>query len=175
MKSIEKAYLAGLIDGEGCITIAKRKSGQRKGEPWYYQPVVSIGNTDKGMIDYVYNLTHGFVLERKGRRSQKQKKEWKRVYSLFLTGEKMRQALKEILPYLRTKRRQAEILLEFPSYAHRGRMKRNWEEIKRQDSLWREIRELNQRGPKAVYPQLKLDLDLVDKQLEFRLSKHKKG
>ncbi len=49
-KEIEKAYIAGVVDGEGCITIAKRKNGhykEGKGKPWYYQPTVVVSNSDK--------------------------------------------------------------------------------------------------------------------------------
>lgn len=168
MKPTEKAYIAGLIDGEGCITITRRK--KRKNPKFsYYQPLLNISNTDKRIIDYAQNLIHGMIIKRiPGKPGDRRRKKWKLVYHLILTGEKLKQTLKEILPYLRAKRKQAEIALEFPIYLGRGWKGRTGLEMQKQNALWRKIKKLNQET-KLIYSQLEFDLEFVDKQLEFDL------
>ena len=34
------AYIAGIIDGDGCITITRRKIRRLKTDNWYYEPQV---------------------------------------------------------------------------------------------------------------------------------------
>tara|TARA_R100000008_G_scaffold79565_1_gene61320 strand:+ start:491 stop:889 length:399 start_codon:yes stop_codon:yes gene_type:complete len=57
MKSSEIAYLAGLFDGEGCVTY-KQRLEHRKGKPkayLYWQIRLEINMIDKETIDYVAN------------------------------------------------------------------------------------------------------------------------
>lgn len=47
------AYLAGIVDGEGCISICQLKNGPAAGE---YRRVITIGMTDKEIIDLIAEL-----------------------------------------------------------------------------------------------------------------------
>lgn len=145
MKKTDKAYIAGLIDGEGCICIAKRKNGHfpKAGKPWYYQPIVTISNTDKRMLDFVVNRYKGWITKPKPQKSHR-----KQIYSWFISGELMRSFLRDILPYLVIKRRQAEITLSFPNYQDRGwggkfSIGRSQQEFKKQEILWSKMKKLN--------------------------------
>ena len=96
------AYIAGLVDGEGTITLTSLHRGERR------RIVVSISNNDRAMLDYVRDAVGaGFVTT-------------KRTYSDrhapgFCYSVKSRQALdllSQIARYLRTYRRtRAEIAL----------------------------------------------------------------
>ena len=144
MKNTHRAYIAGLVDGEGCITIAKRKNGHHKegkGRSWYYSPIVTIANTDKRMVDFVVNCYKGWITKPKP-----QKSHYKQLYAWFIGGDRMKEFLKDILPYLIVKRKQAEIVLAFPCYKFglsKRKTSRTKEEIEEQDSLWKRIKELN--------------------------------
>ena len=48
MKSVEIAYLAGLIDGDGTISINKDRRS--------HKPVVSIANTNREVLEWCRNL-----------------------------------------------------------------------------------------------------------------------
>ena len=57
MKNSEISYLAGLFDGEGCVTY-KQRLEHRKGKPkayLYWQIRLEINMIDKETIDYVAN------------------------------------------------------------------------------------------------------------------------
>lgn len=149
MNEKEKAYIAGLIDGEGCITIAKHKSGQPKGKMWYYQPIITLANTDKTMINYITERYECNIVKQ-----QRRKENYKQMYWISFTGDRLKIFLNDILPYLVCKRTQARIVLNFPNYAHRGwgwgrtAIGRTEEEINKQNSLFLKIRKLNSRGVK---------------------------
>jgi len=47
LKHTDAAYIAGLIDGEGTITLSKRHKNENR------QLVISISNNEKDILDYV--------------------------------------------------------------------------------------------------------------------------
>jgi len=149
-ENTKKAYIAGLIDGEGCITIIKRNV-KRKSELFcFYQCLVIMVNTDKKMLDFIANLYGGWITT-----NRRLKGNQKTSYTWVCAGDKMRKLLKDILPYLVTKKAQAKILLRFPNYEYTGwgqfRSKgRSKKQKKEQDDLYTKIKELNQVGKKKV-------------------------
>ena len=51
----EKGYLAGIIDGEGCIAL-KRGKRPRKDKTFHYSPWLRISNTDPAIINQVLHI-----------------------------------------------------------------------------------------------------------------------
>ncbi len=47
MSDCEAAYLAGIIDGEGTVTLTRCHRGENR------RPVVSIANTELALLEYV--------------------------------------------------------------------------------------------------------------------------
>lgn len=139
----QRAYFAGLIDGEGCISFLSRRARKlatrkmRSYDVW--QPDVRIGNTDERIIVWLKKNFGGWSQQL--RRAQGN---WKPSWQWIATD--IRNLIKEIYPYLVLKRRQAEIIIEFPSgrgYGQTGRP----EKIKnKQRQLVQEIHRLNKRG-----------------------------
>lgn len=113
MKNIELtyAYLAGAIDADGFITIAR--SSRSKGEKYAHRPTyynAKIGFTETSpIIPHLLKETFG------GSSYEHQPKnpEHKRWYNWQIQNVKAADALRRLLPYLRLKRRQAELVLEF--------------------------------------------------------------
>ncbi len=109
----EAAYVAGIIDGEGTIFIARTKT------PKHFRLTVrvSVQMTHKPTIQWLFDKVGGCLydathLRRGGKWANKphHKHIWEwRVHSLPLAARLMR----TIMPYLITKREQAEVLLEF--------------------------------------------------------------
>jgi hypothetical protein len=99
---LDRAYLAGIIDGEGCITavILSRRSE--------VQPVVSITNTDLRLMEWVSSRWPGW-LEPMGRRTSIGRRE---CYRFITRSADLVTMLTDVLPYLILKREQADLVLE---------------------------------------------------------------
>jgi hypothetical protein len=97
----EKAYLAGFIDGEGCITILKQ--GIKGSTSLSYSLSVLISQADKSLLEDLADLLG----------MGKVHKTSSGIYNLFISRHDSAALLLEILPYLRLKKNQAVIGLEF--------------------------------------------------------------
>ena len=90
----ERAYIAGIFDGEGCLEKMKGRSF------WEFE----IGNTHKGLIDWLglkieYSRTTTYQPKHQG---------WKRKWEVRLFGNrKIRALLQVLLPYLIVKQERA--------------------------------------------------------------------
>jgi len=100
----EAAYLAGLIDGEGSITLSRRyRSGQR-------QLAVSISNTEKELLNSVMQMIGAGKLTNKRRDS----KLHQQSYTYQISNRQALELLRQTAPFLRGyKRKRAELVLTF--------------------------------------------------------------
>lgn len=94
------SYLGGIIDGEGSILIAKRKtkSGFR------YDGVLTISMTDEypiKLLASINNLPYSIGVSDYG----------KKAFKLFVSAKKCRDLLMILLPYIRIKRLEAMLVL----------------------------------------------------------------
>ena len=100
------AWLAGLMDGEGSIQITCRSRQDRISPEFSLR--LQINMTDPSTVRHVRSLTHcGSIRKRRVSAGRKEQFEWQ---------AKQRQAagiLRRCLPYLVTKKREAEIALQF--------------------------------------------------------------
>lgn len=106
----ERAYLAGLIDGEGSIYCGAIGSSRHK----TCYPCVAIGMTDEAVIEWVasrWGCAVSYVLKRKNN------PKWLDQYFVRLSGKRAQLLCLTLLPYLRVKRRQAELVCGFPCEA----------------------------------------------------------
>lgn len=139
------AYLAGLTDGDGCIYCTH--TNRRKTT----YPNVCWAMTDKGTIEWIADLiraravvTNNHTNLRRGRTSWG-RSSFKVQWKTQVAGSRARLICERMLPYLRTKRQQAELVLRFPVDARRGPGGRLTEEIQAErTSLARQISALNQ-------------------------------
>jgi hypothetical protein len=97
----EIAYVAGFFDGEGCIAARVNPAG-------YTSLQVSIGQSDLAQLEYVQGVIGGTITPIKG------KEHW----HLGLRHAETVAFLEAAMPYLRLKRPQAELALEFLSYGN---------------------------------------------------------
>ena len=108
MKKIDLAYVAGIIDGEGCIYIEHGKKG--KG----FQLSVSVGSSDRWLCEFLKFSFGGCLYDMKSKTLPC----WKWEIRTKQAG----QFLGDIFPYLRLKKPQAEIALKFQKARHQ----QNW-------------------------------------------------
>lgn len=98
----EAAYLAGLIDADGSIFIQKMR---RFSGTFGYVPTIRVTNTNR-VIVRLCNEYGGFWI------CQEQTVRWKPVYRWILGTNACKFYLPHILPYLKIKQRQGQVLLQ---------------------------------------------------------------
>ena len=139
-------YLAGIIDGEGCITICREKKLRKHCLTIRYWCVVNVVNTNKVLMDWLHNTFAGKV---RSRRPDCIPLNWKTPYQWERVAQQAKELCVEVLPYLKLKKAQAQILITFadamkkPFYRHYGVPK---EEIEVRDRLCDTIQALNKKG-----------------------------
>ena len=136
----ELGYIAGLIDGEGWVGLPRRaRSWKHHPERTHYRrPVIVIGMAKRACVDYVAGL-FGINVEKIAVESD--------VFRLRIYPDALRWLLPQLIPHLRLKRRQAEILMEFMSVERpwtRGRDISD-AEVGRREELAAEMKLLNER------------------------------
>jgi len=114
---ISAEYLAGFVDAEGSLMIAK--FGASSPGKWYYRARASLDNVD-GQVLREIQRTYGGILFKPRRR----KSGWRVVYKLVWTGDRTKRLLDPIFPHLRVKRKQGELLLRFIQHRSQTSMKR---------------------------------------------------
>ena len=109
---LDISYIAGFVDGEGCISIYGLKDVR-----------LSIVNTNLEILKDIQEY-FGYGQIRKKSRTPKDKVR-KVAYTYEVWGRQTQKILEQLLPYLRQKQRQAQVALEFcdlirPPGAQRG-------------------------------------------------------
>ena len=103
LTSDEAAYLGGLIDGEGTISLTRRHSGERR------QLVVSISSTESCILDWVLKIVGAGKITRKRVVSDRHAPGL--TYSV--SNRQALALLRNVAPYLHSyKRRRAQLVLD---------------------------------------------------------------
>jgi len=142
IRETELAYLAGILDGEGVISIhahtKHRQSRGRIGEPYkILQPMVMVYNCNLALIDWLHNRI-GFRVNSRDRRKARTS------YQVALSGYRNYSLLTPLLPYLIAKKPQAELVLEYIAIrAERSDTEHNPTYGRREVEIWQTLQELN--------------------------------
>ena len=147
-ETVELAYSAGLIDGEGYIGIIRTKPNSDDKSP-RIEPKIQVTMCDRKALDYLKEVFGGTLILRASN-----KKKWKDRYIWTLTNkEKLREVGKKLLPFLKTKKEQIVLLLSFlddcPS-KRRGRSIVSYEELLKREEFHQKMKKLNFRGVPAT-------------------------
>ena len=137
MSPCEAAWVAGIIDGEGTITIRTKPypGGKR-----YQVASLSACNTDTELIARLVEYTGIGRLHFQLRANHKRKEIWR-----WQTDQRQAAAVVEqLLPWLTPKRRVGELLLEMQSLRRCGKYRDG--ALERQREIVAEVRACNQRG-----------------------------
>ena len=152
MSKLTAAYVAGLIDGEGSLEIQKKDTK--------YQTRIRICMTDERTIIWLKESFGGYFGTRKFDDN------WKDAYVWDIHNNRLvKPFIEKVYPYLRIKRKQAEIIKEFlktfnsESYKivknnseyHNGRHKELSDKtLVKRERLFQEMRLLNKKGKCAA-------------------------
>lgn len=106
LTELEKAYIAGIFDGEGCIGIYS----------YSYRCFIqlSVSNTNEKLIDFLFSKLTGNISKEKTPKKDGWKKECKWKSGYFQAYE----ILKILQPYLILKKEQADICIDFYKKRH---------------------------------------------------------
>ena len=97
------AYIAGLIDGEGTVTLTRLHAGENR------RLVVSIANTELPLLTFVLNQVGAGKITRKKTASGRHTPS----YCYAVSSLKALSLLRQVAPYLQSyKRQRAELALE---------------------------------------------------------------
>jgi hypothetical protein len=108
MRELDLAWLAGIIDGEGSIFVMRQKRKDRERDTNYIMRV-SVDSTDPFMVPECQKIAGGpkITQTRDNRPECSDRLKWQ------LNGKKAASLLEELLPYLRVKKEQATLAIEF--------------------------------------------------------------
>lgn len=143
LTSEQAAYIAGLVDGEGTIGFNRVPSPHGKHRlTWVGR--VSIINTHLETLEWVQSVVGFGSIQ-----SRKSSAKWKMCYQVSWVSRQSRALLPILLPYLRIKRKQAELVLAYLQRQYHAGLKRGlplaeWEARSRIAS---QVYALNRRGP----------------------------
>lgn len=102
------AYFGGFFDGEGCITLYSTHSGPNK--RLQYTGRVSLEQAHEEVIEEMAEVFGGSY---KLRKKYKENLGTRKTYEWSITGLRLAEFLKLILPYLRVKKQEAEIAIKY--------------------------------------------------------------
>lgn len=141
MKETDIAYIAGIIDGEGCITVSICSPYLKHKEvSQVYAPIIRVAMTDKNIIYWLQNITgEGNIYFIKSRNYRH-----KDIWDWRLSTGNGARLLKQIKPYLKVKRLQAELFIELAEI--RSQSGRTRYKPERQLEIVKQIQALNKRG-----------------------------
>ena len=149
---IDLAYIAGFIDGEGCLHIYKLKIGGNRKTISYGTKIV-ISNTKLPILEWIQSLFGGFI--QKVLRSNENEK-WADSYLLHIQTKDSYKLLSLVYPYLKLKKSQADIFFKFlklrESFSTRtnpngvGTLPSCNEYLELQEKYYQDNKRLNMRG-----------------------------
>jgi hypothetical protein len=105
----QAAYIAGILDGEGCIMISRKNDTTGVVGGISYRPFVSVSNTDFVLLEWLKVTTGlGSVTSMRSKRPR-ERPSWR----WDLWSQQAAQVIRAVCPYLVIKADQAALLLEF--------------------------------------------------------------
>ncbi len=125
------AYAAGIIDGEGSISVSKCNHRKGAANPGY-AITIDVAMKDGRVIDWLFGTFGGSVRQESNNPSCYRKSPDGRIYKnctlyhWYIKCNKAAEVLKRVLPFLKLKKRQAELAIRLQSRINGAKsLKRN--------------------------------------------------
>jgi hypothetical protein len=143
---VHLAYLAGIVDGEGCfyIGLIPKKEGDGYVSS-HYRGLLKIDNTDKRLLDWIDQVYSGTASAQT--RTTSSRRFEREVFTWVATGDRLLDLCEQILPYLVIKKEQCELMIKFRNTykAPLGSHKLEEGVLEERKSCYESIRKLNSR------------------------------
>jgi hypothetical protein len=144
MDSVQAAYIAAMIDGEGVVTIGRQRSTGRR-RAFKFSPRVLVTNSHEGLVRFLHEVTGlGLVYRYK----HAAREGWSIMLRWQVTHRQAVVLLGEVRPFLVVKARQADVVLAMPRQTKGGRLAVDDAVYAAQTTAYETIKALNVRGPK---------------------------
>ena len=142
LSEIELAYIAGIIDGEGCIGI--HKCPDKRGVSRLHYLYLCTSNNNPLLHEFMQLRLGGNISKRQ------QQSNWNPNYKWFVRSKKAENVLRMVLPYLLLKKEQAKISIEFSEVKSSTQGRRLTEkEWDLREEYYLKMKELNARYTKS--------------------------
>jgi len=106
----ERAYIAGLVDGEGSIFVAA--VGPMRDRTVY--PIVTIAMTHRGLIEWLTEKLQTGPIQLHNQTNIRLHPHYKRQYRVQMVGKRAMLLCEVMLPFLKVKHEQARLVATFP-------------------------------------------------------------
>ncbi len=127
------AYVAGVIDSEGSISISRTAARGRAVTPKYVARL-GVGSCDHKLLAWLLAEFGGSICSHKP-----SKEGYRPTWNWELTTAPAAEVLRSLLPYMRTKRAQAELLIYFQDTRGDNRGFGRWYlKVTPEEAAWRE-------------------------------------
>ena len=93
LRDVDAAWLAGIIDGEGCVTLTTERKRQK-----FKNPQVCVSNTSLKLLEEIKELTGVGHIRKKPKRVEHHKQAWSWQIK---TGRQVLDLLEQLLPHMR--------------------------------------------------------------------------
>lgn len=158
MTNEKLAWLAGLWDGEGTITVFKHQDESDK--YWKLRPTCCVSNTDPNIVTEILKLGDEMGIHYALFTTTPKKKQHAAAYQLNLRKmSSIKILLEAILPYLIGKKSQAELTLRFVESRMKHMRGTNEERAytEEEESLSKQLYKLNAKGQTRILRDYTLD------------------
>lgn len=133
-------YLAGIIDGEGCIGMEHLSPDGKSRKKDYYLCRLTVINTSKMLMDLL-------VATFKGQYDTRKKIEGRKTcYRWHVFGQDQEDALIALIPYLRIKKQQALLVMEYRKTVTSSGWLISDDTLDQRKDLWLKCKHLNTTG-----------------------------
>lgn len=143
----DAAYIAGLIDADGTVTVTQAKS-QRVATP-----MVLIVNGDYPLIQWLKETIGAgcsYMTKTKPTRPDQNKDNWNPVHRYQITGWKALSLLKATIPFMRVKGDRADLVDKLVVKGRDFSQVASEDQVANSAEIYTEIRRLNRRGLKQA-------------------------
>ena len=143
MEDLELAYFAGLFDGEGCVQIAHHKP-QRGKRTEQHTLRCSVNMVNKDCVNSFLVFRGSMCQKTRDKGNPK----WQPQWTWSISSNQALVFLETLLPFIRLKREQFELAIEFQEYrSHTQKANRvSARELAERSWYWQKLKELKRNG-----------------------------
>lgn len=153
---IRWAYIAGLMDTDGSFSINKRFVKERP----RYEAKINFTEKDPLSVSFIYNTFPFGIAKKVKNKICGYRYEW-----ILCTKEDMKNFIKLILPYMKTKKNNAEILLDFCENSTPVRKGHRFgvpeEELQFREKCYKDLQKHQRRGNWDLYKSSLIDFNTL--------------
>ena len=146
LTEVERAWLAAIMDADGCISIHR----SRRGKTWRYWPCIEFTNTNKDLVDKYIGLVKPWVTRVREYGNNHFCENAKRRFQVEVRHRHCEDFIHAIRPYLVGKGHQADLMIEFVTLQETKGRSTNQRMVDEYNELYIRSRLLNKRGVKPL-------------------------